>query len=55
MEVADRTLQNLFVGPGGAIMTQPVTVHAPAAVLAAAALTALPLAARRLYPIMAWR
>jgi hypothetical protein len=54
MEVADRTLQNLFVGPGGAIMTQPVTVHAPAAALAAAALTALPLAARRLYPIMAW-
>ena len=28
MEVADRTLQNLFVGPGGAIMTQPVAVHA---------------------------
>ena len=54
MEVADRTLQNLFVGPGGAITTQPVTVHAPAAALAAAALTALPLAARRLYPIMAW-
>ena len=54
MEVADRTLQNMLVGPGGAITIQPVTIHAAAATLAAAALTALPLAARRLYPIMAW-
>ena len=42
MEVADRTLQNMFVGPAGAITIQPVTIHAPAAALAAAALTALP-------------
>ena len=54
MEVADRTLPNVFVGPAGAITIQPVTIHVAAATLAAAALTALPLAARRLYPIMAW-
>ena len=54
MELADRTLPNVFVGPAGAITIQPVTIHAAAATLAAAALTALPLAARRLYPIMAW-
>ncbi len=52
-EAADRTLQHTFV-LGGVVMTQPVTVHATATTLAAAALTALPLAARRLYPIMAW-
>ena len=54
MEVADRTLPNVFVGPAGAISIQPVTIHAAAATLVAAALTALPLAARRLYPIIAW-
>jgi signal transduction histidine kinase len=39
---------------GGMIVTQPVTVHAPALALVAAALTALPLAARRICPIGVW-
>jgi signal transduction histidine kinase len=50
-DVAHRTVQNRFVTPGTAIVTQPVAVHAPVTVLIAAALTGLPLAARRVYPL----
>jgi signal transduction histidine kinase len=53
-EVAHHTVQDLFAGPGGTVFTQPVAVQAPMTVLIAAALTALPLAARRLYPITTW-
>jgi signal transduction histidine kinase len=54
LEVANRTLENTFVGPGGQIIIQPATVHAPATAIVTATLTALPLVARRLYPITAW-
>ena len=39
---------------GGMLVTQPVTAHAPFVALAAAAMTALPLAARRICPIGVW-
>ncbi len=39
---------------GGVIVGQTVVTHPGAATLVAAALTALPLAVRRLYPITAW-
>ena len=39
---------------GGVLVTQPVTSHAPFVALVAAALTALPLAARRVCPIGVW-
>jgi signal transduction histidine kinase len=39
---------------GSLLLTNPVPVHASYGTLAAAAMTALPLAARRIYPIGAW-
>ena len=46
------------IGPakhiGGLLLTGPVAAHAPYGALAAAAMTSLPLAARRIYPITAW-
>jgi signal transduction histidine kinase len=39
---------------GGLLLTGPVAAHTPYGALAAAAMTALPLAARRIYPITAW-
>jgi signal transduction histidine kinase len=53
-EVAQRSTQDRKVVPGMTILTQTVSVHPAAATLAAAALTALPLALRRLYPITVW-
>jgi signal transduction histidine kinase len=53
-EVAQRTTQDQVLKPGVAIVTQTASVHPAAATLVAAALTALPLAVRRLYPITAW-
>ena len=53
-EVAQRTTQDHVLKPGVAIVTQTVSVHPAPAALVAAALTALPLAVRRLYPITAW-
>ncbi|HEY7264325.1 MAG TPA: histidine kinase [Trebonia sp.] len=53
-EVAERTVQAARVTPEFLFVGQPVTVHAGAATLIAAALSALPLAVRRLYPITVW-
>jgi signal transduction histidine kinase len=53
-EVAQRTTQDHVLIPRVAIVTQTVSVHPAPAALVAAALTALPLAVRRLYPITAW-
>jgi signal transduction histidine kinase len=56
-EVAERTVGSVtvFPGPPGTQpLISPAPVHASAAVLIAAALTALPLAARRFYPITVW-
>jgi signal transduction histidine kinase len=39
---------------GSLLLTNPVPAHVPYGALAAAAMTALPLAARRTYPITAW-
>jgi signal transduction histidine kinase len=39
---------------GGLLLTGPVATHVPYGALAAAAMTSLPLAARRIYPITAW-
>jgi signal transduction histidine kinase len=39
---------------GGLLLTGPVAAHVPYGALAAAAMTSLPLAARRIYPITAW-
>jgi signal transduction histidine kinase len=39
---------------GSLLLTNPVPAHVPYGALAAAAMTALPLAARRIYPIGAW-
>jgi len=52
-EVAVRSGEPLTVLPGG-IVVATVHTHAPAAVLAGAALTGLPLAARRIFPITVW-
>jgi signal transduction histidine kinase len=54
IEVAQRTTQYRVLLPGGAIITYASPVHTAATTLAAAALTALPLAVRRLYPITVW-
>lgn len=54
LEVAERTTERAVVLPGGAIQSWTATVHAAPTALAAAALTALPLAVRRLYPITVW-
>jgi signal transduction histidine kinase len=53
-EVAVRTGGLQTVLPGGGIVVTTLPAHAPAAVLAGAALTGLPLAARRLAPITVW-
>jgi signal transduction histidine kinase len=48
----------VVIGParhiGDLLVTSPVTAHVPYGALAAAAMTSLPLAARRIYPISAW-
>ncbi|HEY7279894.1 MAG TPA: histidine kinase [Trebonia sp.] len=48
----------VVIGPakhiGGLLLTGPVPAHTPYGALAAAAMTSLPLAARRIYPITAW-
>ena len=54
IEVSQRTALRTFLVPGGVLVTQPVLVHPSSLVLAAAALTALPLAVRRLFPIIVW-
>jgi signal transduction histidine kinase len=54
LEVAERTTERFVVLPGGAIQSWTATVHAAPTALAAAALTALPLMVRRLYPITVW-
>jgi signal transduction histidine kinase len=57
MEAAGHPIvPDVFVAPGGVIVTKPVTITVPVPVttLVAAALTGLPLAARRLSPIMSW-
>jgi len=53
-EVAVRADELRTALPGAGIVVTTTAVHAPAAVLAAAALTGLPLAARRLAPITVW-
>ena len=53
-EMAERADELRTALPGGGIVVTTPAAHASAAVLAAAALTALPLAGRRLYPITAW-
>ncbi|HEV8221506.1 MAG TPA: histidine kinase [Streptosporangiaceae bacterium] len=53
-EVAVRAGELLTVLPGGGVAVTTVHTHAPAAVLAGAALTGLPLAARRIFPITVW-
>jgi signal transduction histidine kinase len=53
-EVAGRTMQSEFINPAGFLFVQSVPVHVSAATLAAAALSGLPLAVRRLYPITVW-
>jgi signal transduction histidine kinase len=53
-EVAGRTMQSEFINPAGFLFVQTVPVHVGAATLAAAALSGLPLAVRRLYPITVW-
>ncbi len=39
---------------GGLLLTSPAAAHVPYGAMAAAAMTSLPLAARRIYPITAW-
>jgi len=53
-EVAVRADEPRTALPGAGILVTTTAAHAPAAVLAAAALTGLPLAARRLAPITVW-
>src|SRR5437660_11992220 len=53
-EVTGRTMQSGFINPAGFLMVQTVTVHVGVATLIAAALSGLPLAVRRLYPITVW-
>jgi len=53
-EVAGRTTQAARITPEFLFVAQPVPVHVGAATLAAAALSGLPLAVRRLYPITVW-
>ena len=53
-EVTGRTMQSEFINPAGFLFVQSVPVRVGAATLAAAALSGLPLAVRRLYPITAW-
>src|SRR5690242_8230150 len=53
-EVAIRTGELETVLPGGGIAVTTIATHAPVSVLAGAALTGLPLAARRLAPITVW-
>jgi signal transduction histidine kinase len=54
LEVAQQTAQDSVLIPGSAAFTGTAPVHTAPMVLAAAALTALPLAVRQLYPITAW-
>lgn len=54
VEVAQRGTEGGVFKPGGGIVIQTVPVHAAPATLVAAALTALPLAFRRLYPSTVW-
>jgi signal transduction histidine kinase len=54
LQAAQHTEYRLVVTPGTTIVTGTAPVHASAATLVAAALTALPLAARRRYPITVW-
>jgi signal transduction histidine kinase len=53
-EVAVRADELRTALPGAGIVVTTTAAHAPAAVLACAALTGLPLAARRLAPITVW-
>jgi hypothetical protein len=53
-EVAQRGTEGAVFKPGLGIVIQTAPVHAAPATLVAAALTALPLALRRLYPITVW-
>ena len=53
-EVAVRADELRTALPGAGIVVATTAAHAPAAVLACAALTGLPLAARRLAPITVW-
>jgi signal transduction histidine kinase len=53
-EAAHRVLVQVSVTPAGIGTIAPVAVHVPMTTLIAAALTALPLAARRLCPITTW-
>jgi signal transduction histidine kinase len=54
IETAHRGTRASTVIPGTAAVLGPAGVHAGFALLAAAALTALPLALRRVYPVTAW-
>ena len=53
-EVPEGTRPDRKIIPGGVIVGQAVATHPAATVFVAAALTALPLALRRLYPITVW-
>jgi hypothetical protein len=53
IEAAHRTVQQVYITPASMLFTRPVAVHVPTTILIAATLTALPLAARRLYPVTA--
>ena len=52
-EVAHRTAQEVYITPAGSVFTRTTAIHVTTAMLIAATLTALPLAARRLYPVTA--
>jgi signal transduction histidine kinase len=54
IEIRHQTATSAIAVPGGALITGSVPVRPAAAALAAAALTGLPLAVRRLYPLTAW-
>jgi signal transduction histidine kinase len=54
IEVAQRTAQDRVVVPNGTVFIWPTPVHVAPTVFIAAALTALPLAVRRLFPITVW-
>ena len=54
IEVAHRTVQQLYtIPPDSTVFTRPVAIPVSVTILIAATLTALPLAARRLYPVTA--